>query len=77
MYGKIVCPECGEIMEVKKNGVVVRMRNYLGYFRADLYECPICGKQVLTNFGSEFFDYDGYIDFDFKGDDDFELDLGY
>ena len=67
LRGRLVCPDCGEIMQAKKNGVVVKMKYYAGYFRADLYECPKCGKQVLTGFGSEYFNHEGDVDFDFKG----------
>ena len=63
---EIICPECGEIMQVKKNGVVVKMKNYSGFFRADLFQCPKCGKQILAGFGSEYFDHEGKVDFDFR-----------
>lgn len=62
---RMVCPDCGEHMEVKKNGVVVKLKGYNGYFKADLWECPVCGKEVLAGFSSEFFDYDGRVDYDF------------
>jgi len=66
LRGRLVCPDCGKVMTVVKNGVVVRMGGYSGYFKADLFQCPKCGKQILAGFGSEFFEYSGKVDYNFK-----------
>ena len=62
----LFCADCGEIMRVKKNGVTLRYGYYAGYFRADLYECPKCGKQVITELGTEIFDTEAEVDYDFS-----------
>ena len=61
---ELICLECGEYMRVEKNGVVVKLPNYSGYFRADVWVCPRCGRRILTGFVSEFFDYNGEVDID-------------
>ena len=66
LSGRLVCSDCGEIMQAKKNGVVVKMKNYSGFFRADLFQCQKCGKQILAGFGSEYFNHEGKVDFDFR-----------
>lgn len=69
MKGRMVCPDCGEILRVVKNGIIVKMRWYNGYFSADLYECPVCGKQVISGFGDEFFGNIKDVDYDFTEGD--------
>lgn len=50
-----ICVECRLFMTRVKNGVSVlthaETRPYQ-LFRADLFECPGCGGQVVTGFGS-------------------------
>jgi len=71
MKGEIVCVKCsleeGKAvrMRVKRTGVTFRTEEYIGYFRADLFECPECGAQVLANAGSEIVDEDFIADFEF------------
>ena len=47
-------------MEVKKNGVTVKDGETMGgttvsVSEGDLLECPVCGNQVVTNFGKAYF----------------------
>lgn len=49
----LYCVECGDQLEVEQTGVNVRVGDWIGYFRADLYMCPGCGYQLLTGFGKE------------------------
>ena len=65
MVGRIVCPDCGVDMEISRIGVVVKLKGYIGYFKADEWKCPVCGKKVLAGFGREFLDYDGDVDYNF------------
>ena len=44
------CPECGKFMTCKKNGVIVYRKQDYAY-SADLWECRMCGKQVIKGFG--------------------------
>lgn len=60
----LICLECGVEMRPEKIGVVVKVPGYNGFFKADIWKCPVCGKEVLTGFGSEFFDYKGRVDID-------------
>ena len=63
---RIMCVDCGEMMMVKRTGVKVRYGYYRGYFHADLYVCPKCGKEVITGFGSkEVYDPKVEVDYDF------------
>lgn len=62
---RIMCYKCGEWLEVKKNGVKVRPKNYYGYFHADLFYCPKCGLKVLGGFGSEIVS-DADVDIDYN-----------
>ena len=61
-----LCALCGELLVVKKNGVKVRFGKYLGYFMADLWECPTCGYQFLELANEEVFKPDEEVDFDFS-----------
>ncbi len=63
---EILCAKCGKMMKVIKNGVTVRYGLYQGYFRADLYECPQCGIQVISGLSDEIFDPDKEVDYDFS-----------
>ena len=71
MKGEIVCVGCSTKagkavrMRVKRTGVTFRTEEYLGYFRADLFECPRCKTQILANIGSEIVDEDFVTDFEF------------
>jgi len=71
MRGEIVCVGCSTKagkavrMKVKRTGVTFRTEEYIGYFRADLFECPRCRTQVLANVGSEIVDEDFIADFEF------------
>lgn len=58
--GKIV------FMRVVKNGVTVRFGYYAGYHIADLWECPECGKKMLSGWSAENFDPDFKPDYDFS-----------
>lgn len=49
----MVCVECGKIMRCKKSGIVVKINQYIGNFKADLYECEDCGHEILTRFSKE------------------------
>lgn len=61
---RLVCYNCGEWMEVEKNGVTVRMKDYVGIFHADLWVCPACGNRVLVGFKQErMSDEDAEIDY--------------
>ena len=62
----IFCVKCGKIMKVKKMGVTLRYGYYAGYFRGDLYKCPNCGHEVITGLGSEIFDPEYKVDYDFS-----------
>ena len=73
MYGKMICVDCSVREEkvvflvLKKAGVKVKYGQYEGYFRADLWECPMCGCQVIAGFGdAEVFDPDARVDYDFS-----------
>lgn len=66
---RMFCPKCGSFMEVKKNGVTVRPKNYLGAFHADLWECPTCGIEVLVLADREDITLIGKaVDYDFSED---------
>lgn len=52
-------------MEVVRNGVKVRPAGYNGYFRADLYECPICETKIFTGFSREWLD-GSEVDYDYE-----------
>lgn len=56
---------CGEWMRVKKNGVTVRPKGYLGFFRADLWFCPKCNTQIFAGFSKEIISEEE-VDFDFE-----------
>lgn len=48
-----VCEDCNERFRCKKNSVTVRYgRTTLQ--QADRYECPECGRTILTGFGNKF-----------------------
>ena len=61
-----LCAICGELLKVKKNGVKVRYGKYLGFFMADLWECPVCGYQFLELADREIFKPDAEVDYDFS-----------
>jgi hypothetical protein len=52
--GLIICGLDGKVMELYKSGIIVRRRNYAGYFKADEYKCPN-NHMLITGFGSETF----------------------
>ena len=64
---RMLCPDCGVLLKCKKNGVTVRYGYYSGHFHADLYECPECGKQIITGFAESECFGDCKIDYDFGG----------
>ena len=65
---RMICVECGEELEPVRNGVIVKLPNYVGCFHADLYECPKCHKQILINFGKEIVPCPyKHFDFDYTG----------
>lgn len=51
---QVVCVECGREMNVEKNGVIVEEttedQQPYKLWSADLYECPDCGRKVITGF---------------------------
>lgn len=54
----LVCVQCQARMDVKRTGVSVietagLPANPCRIWRADLMQCPICGKELLTRFGHE------------------------
>lgn len=52
--------------KVIRNGVEVRYGYYYGYFKADLWECPECGHQIIM----------GYSDTEILDDKPVEFDWG-
>ena len=66
MY-RMFCPDCGEFMRVKINGVKVRPKGYYGYFMADIWYCPRCGKEVMLLAVDEIVS-DEPVDYDYSGD---------
>jgi len=62
----MICAKCGSILKCKKNGVTVRYGYHQGYFRGDLFYCPNCGYEVIAGLGSEIFDPDYEVDYDFS-----------
>jgi len=47
-----ICVDCGVYLDCKRNGVIVYKENdYI--FHADLWECPVCGYQIVADFGAE------------------------
>lgn len=63
----ILCAKCGEKMKKEKDGVTVGMFYYTGYFRADLFCCPKCGNEIISEFGKEIVDIEiPKLDFDFR-----------
>jgi uncharacterized protein with PIN domain len=66
--GRKICVDCGEFMRVKKNGVRVRPNGYYGYFMADLWYCPKCGKEILELADEEIISKEK-VEYDFTGDE--------
>ena len=67
---RMICKSCSDeegvavFFEPVLNGVKVRYGKYTGYFHADLYRCPRCGREIITGFGdAEVFD--GVPDYDY------------
>lgn len=55
---KMVCVDDGFEFDIEKNGVFeIVMANFGEYqiFRADLWKCRGCGKEVVAGFGKEPF----------------------
>ena len=54
-HGGVLCVACGVVMRVKQNSVTVEelMSDDEPYklWDADLFECPVCGVEVITGFG--------------------------
>lgn len=52
----VLC-NCGRFMRVKKNGVTVEelLEDGTPYklWDADLWDCPECGREIITGFGRE------------------------
>jgi len=51
-----ICVKCGRHMRVKENGVLAEeMSGSKSYqvWHSDMWECPVCGHQVLTGYGQE------------------------
>lgn len=61
----LVCYNCGVRLEAVKIGATIRPVGYSGYFKADLYECPICETRVFSGFSREWLD-DGEIEYDYE-----------
>ena len=55
MPNSIFCGTCDREMNVKKIGAVIRIKQHVGYFRADVFICNSCGGTVITGLGREFF----------------------
>ena len=51
-----ICTTCKQQMVVKKNDVPVKDREHSGFastiWRGDLFECPKCHIEIISNFGS-------------------------
>ncbi len=51
-----ICARCAVEMRCKKNDFLVRdpeVGQFAStYWRGDLYECPVCGAQVVTGFSA-------------------------
>ena len=68
---KILCKKCSDRLgkavfyKCVRLGVKVRYGYYNGCFRADLWECPVCGHQIVTGFSSQE-DLDGVPDYDYR-----------
>ena len=65
-----ICVECsneeGKAVFLKpvRNGVRVRFGQHYGYFLADLWKCPRCGKQIIMGFGQHEVLSDKPVEFD-------------
>ena len=56
MYHKPVCVECEVDMRPFKNGVALLDMALWGPYKiweADLWQCPICGHEVIVGFGEQ------------------------
>lgn len=55
----VFCAKCKRFMEAEKNGVTVEemMEGNRPYklWKADLYQCPKCGNEIITGFASDAF----------------------
>jgi len=59
-----ICVKCGEVMDVKKNGVAVigRKHNMLRY--GDRYACQQCDTEIVTGFGEAIYSKEVVKDFE-------------
>ncbi len=60
---KAFCVECTKVMERQKIGVAVFINSNMGLWRilwVDRYQCPKCGKQILSDFGVTYYDNYGF-----------------
>lgn len=52
----VYCPGCAVFMKCEMAGVIIEEKRVgnLPYklWSADLYRCPVCTREVVTNFGS-------------------------
>lgn len=68
-----ICKNCSDengravFMRVVRVGIKVRFGYYNGYFHADLYQCPVCGHEIIMGFGNTEV-FDGVPDYDYGED---------
>jgi len=71
MKKRIACKSCSDatgelvLMYMKKTGVSVRTKNYIGYFMCDIMACPVCGREIFVGFGEEIIDVDRRTNFEY------------
>ena len=51
-----ICVSCQLSMKCEKNGVKVKYSTNEAQ-NGDLYQCPMCGNQVIVGFGAKYWDH--------------------
>jgi len=49
---RMICGACGVYLECEENGVLYADEEHGNFAKCDLYQCPKCGNQVVSGFGS-------------------------
>lgn len=68
--GRKVCVRCGELLEILRVGLKVRVGQYLGYFMGDLWVCPSCHYEIIELADAEVLDESAVVDYDFSANKD-------
>jgi hypothetical protein len=55
MAAKVICKKCSVWMKRERNGLKVKLEGEYCQ-RGDLFKCPICGVEVLSDLGDAYKD---------------------